>query len=277
MTTLETPELAAVDRSAGEIKSERRIVLFLIGGVLVTVTIIAKWFNIADPQVAEIPAAIGAVFLGGILDVRGFDFRGIGPRLPLQNSTDPNSPLRTNGARIGGNLVYFQNFELEFPLVEAVGVRGQRVDQRPHVVGVLLLAAMGQVGDEARRAAAVPAELLEHDRLAVVVEPRHHEALDLVFIHGFRLLYASSHFGEGLIHYIAQAVGGVFMRLELLVVPARLEGLNQVGRGHYFLVKAAHQLNCACVYACDVWNCVFRRILHCDGAFSCKNLCQLLF
>lgn len=66
MTTLQTPDLVA-DRSAGEIKSERRIVLFLIGGVLVTVTLIAKWFNLADPQVAEIPAAIGAVFLGGIL------------------------------------------------------------------------------------------------------------------------------------------------------------------------------------------------------------------
>jgi outer membrane protein insertion porin family len=61
-------------------------------------------------------------FLGGITDLRGFQFRSIGPRVPLTQGTDPNSPLRPDGARIGGNLLYFQNLELEFPLVEAVGV-----------------------------------------------------------------------------------------------------------------------------------------------------------
>jgi outer membrane protein insertion porin family len=42
----------------------------------------------------------------------------------LTGSTDPNSAPITNGANIGGNLMYFQNLELEFPIVEKVGIRG---------------------------------------------------------------------------------------------------------------------------------------------------------
>ena len=63
-------------------------------------------------------------FLGGILDVRGFRYRTIGPRLPLNQTLDPNSAPIRNGANIGGNLMYFQNLELEFPIVESVGIRG---------------------------------------------------------------------------------------------------------------------------------------------------------
>lgn len=63
-------------------------------------------------------------FLGGIYDVRGFRYRTIGPRVSLTSSTDPNSSPIRNGANIGGNLMYFQNLELEIPLVESVGVRG---------------------------------------------------------------------------------------------------------------------------------------------------------
>ena len=63
-------------------------------------------------------------FLGGILDVRGFRLRTIGPRLPLNSSLDPNSAPIANGANIGGNLMYYQNLELEFPIVDKVGIRG---------------------------------------------------------------------------------------------------------------------------------------------------------
>jgi outer membrane protein insertion porin family len=63
-------------------------------------------------------------FLGGIFDVRGFRFRTVGPRLPLTGNTDPNSVPIVNGANIGGNLEYYQNLELEFPIVDAVGIRG---------------------------------------------------------------------------------------------------------------------------------------------------------
>ncbi len=63
-------------------------------------------------------------FLGGIFDVRGFLYRSIGPRLGLTSSTDPNSIPIPNGAPIGGNMQYYQNLELEFPIVDAVGLRG---------------------------------------------------------------------------------------------------------------------------------------------------------
>lgn len=63
-------------------------------------------------------------FLGGIFDIRGFRFRTVGPRMPLTTITDPNSPPILNGANIGGNLEYYQNLELEFPIVDAVGIRG---------------------------------------------------------------------------------------------------------------------------------------------------------
>ncbi len=63
-------------------------------------------------------------FLGGILDVRGFFLRSIGPRLPLTSSLDPNAPPIPNGANIGGNLEAYMNLELEFPILDSVGIRG---------------------------------------------------------------------------------------------------------------------------------------------------------
>ncbi|HEY3237010.1 MAG TPA: outer membrane protein assembly factor BamA, partial [Polyangiaceae bacterium] len=63
-------------------------------------------------------------FLGGIYTLRGFAFNSIGPRMPLTRITDPNSPPIPNGANIGGNLQYLQNLELEFSILEAVGLRG---------------------------------------------------------------------------------------------------------------------------------------------------------
>jgi len=63
-------------------------------------------------------------FLGGILDIRGFLLRSIGPRLPLNASLDPNSAPIANGANIGGNLEAFMNLELEFPILDKVGIRG---------------------------------------------------------------------------------------------------------------------------------------------------------
>lgn len=62
-------------------------------------------------------------FLGGILDVRGFEFRSVGPRMPLTSSTDPTSPPIPNGENIGGNLMYYQNLELEFPIFEEFGLK----------------------------------------------------------------------------------------------------------------------------------------------------------
>jgi len=79
--------------------------------------------HVTSPDSDGVPI-FARFFLGGILDVRGFRFRTVGPRVNLTNSTDPNSSPIPNGANIGGNLEYFQNLELEFPIVESVGVRG---------------------------------------------------------------------------------------------------------------------------------------------------------
>jgi outer membrane protein insertion porin family len=78
---------------------------------------------VTSPSADGVPI-FARFFLGGILDVRGFRFRTIGPRVGLTQSTDPNSAPIANGANIGGNAEYFQNLELEFPIVESVGVRG---------------------------------------------------------------------------------------------------------------------------------------------------------
>ncbi|MBI4952091.1 MAG: outer membrane protein assembly factor BamA [Myxococcales bacterium] len=63
-------------------------------------------------------------FLGGIFDLRGYRLRTVGPRLPLKRSLDENAPFYANGANVGGNMQYFQNLELEFPIVQPVGLRG---------------------------------------------------------------------------------------------------------------------------------------------------------
>ena len=63
-------------------------------------------------------------FLGGILDVRGYRLRTLGPRLPLNSSLDVNAPPIPNGANIGGNVQYYSNLELEFPIIDKVGIRG---------------------------------------------------------------------------------------------------------------------------------------------------------
>jgi outer membrane protein insertion porin family len=79
--------------------------------------------HVTSPSNKGVPI-FARFYLGGIYDLRGFEFRSVGPRLPLTSSTDPNSPPISNGANIGGNLQYFQNLEIEFPIVESVGLKG---------------------------------------------------------------------------------------------------------------------------------------------------------
>jgi outer membrane protein insertion porin family len=78
---------------------------------------------VTSPSSSGVPI-FARFFLGGILDLRGFPLRSIGPRLPLSASLDPNAQPIANGANIGGNLMYYQNLELEFPIIEAVQIRG---------------------------------------------------------------------------------------------------------------------------------------------------------
>lgn len=47
-----------------ELKLERWILVYFVGGVLVFISTLCRWFNIADPDIAQIPALIGALLLG---------------------------------------------------------------------------------------------------------------------------------------------------------------------------------------------------------------------
>jgi outer membrane protein insertion porin family len=78
---------------------------------------------ITSRQAAGVPV-FERFFLGGILDVRGFPLRTLGPRTGLPLAVDPNASGGTYGEPFGGNVQFFYNLELEFPILESVGVRG---------------------------------------------------------------------------------------------------------------------------------------------------------
>ncbi|MFO0678889.1 MAG: outer membrane protein assembly factor BamA [Polyangiaceae bacterium] len=78
---------------------------------------------ITSPSSSGVPI-FARYFLGGILDVRGYRLRTIGPRLPLSQSLDVNAPPIQYGANIGGNLQAYTNLEFEFPIIDKVGIRG---------------------------------------------------------------------------------------------------------------------------------------------------------
>ena len=63
-------------------------------------------------------------FLGGIMNVRGFQMQSIGPRMGQTSQTDPLGAPSQYGIPYGGNMQFYYNFELEFPIIEAVGIRG---------------------------------------------------------------------------------------------------------------------------------------------------------
>ncbi|MFH1437885.1 MAG: outer membrane protein assembly factor BamA [Pseudomonadota bacterium] len=63
-------------------------------------------------------------FLGGIYDVRGYRPRTLGPRLSLPSSLDPNAAPDPKGVNIGGNMMVLLQAEIEFPIIESVGIRG---------------------------------------------------------------------------------------------------------------------------------------------------------
>ena len=63
-------------------------------------------------------------FLGGIFNIRGFPLQSIGPKAGVPPSKDPNAPVPANGLPFGGNFQAFYNIEVEFPIIESVGIRG---------------------------------------------------------------------------------------------------------------------------------------------------------
>ncbi len=83
----------------------------------------SEFGHVSSPGSQGVPI-FARFFLGGIFDVRGFRLRSLGPRLPLNASTDPNAGLFPNGANIGGNMQFYTNLEMEFPILDKVGIRG---------------------------------------------------------------------------------------------------------------------------------------------------------
>lgn len=47
-----------------ELKLERWILIYFVGGVLVFISTLSRWFNLADADISQIPALIGALLLG---------------------------------------------------------------------------------------------------------------------------------------------------------------------------------------------------------------------
>lgn len=63
-------------------------------------------------------------YLGGIFNVRGFPLNQLGPRVGVSPSLDPNATVRNEGVAIGGNMQLYYNLEIEFPILQEVGIRG---------------------------------------------------------------------------------------------------------------------------------------------------------
>jgi outer membrane protein insertion porin family len=93
----------------------------ITGSIIAKLNMEAGVVTSPDPQGVPIYARF---HLGGIADIRGFELRSIGPRLPLTRNLDPNAAPIPFGANIGGNVSYFQNLEIEFPILDAAGIRG---------------------------------------------------------------------------------------------------------------------------------------------------------
>jgi outer membrane protein insertion porin family len=70
------------------------------------------------------PPIFERFYLGGIFSVRGFPLNGLGPRLGVSQSTDPNAPISDIGIPVGGNAQFYYNLELEFPIIPQVQIRG---------------------------------------------------------------------------------------------------------------------------------------------------------
>lgn len=82
-----------------------------------------NWGLIMAPDGQSVPI-FERYYLGGIFDLRGYNIQAIGPHGGVPSSYSPNSGSRGLGRNFGGNLEFYYNFELEFPIVQSIGIRG---------------------------------------------------------------------------------------------------------------------------------------------------------
>ncbi|MDQ3032570.1 MAG: outer membrane protein assembly factor BamA [Myxococcota bacterium] len=95
----------------------------LFSGVVLKMN--TEWGLIASRQ-APGPPVFERFYLGGIFNVRGFPLNSLGPRIGIPRSYDPpdGGIVPSFGEAVGGNMQLYYNLELEFPLIEQVGIRG---------------------------------------------------------------------------------------------------------------------------------------------------------
>jgi outer membrane protein insertion porin family len=63
-------------------------------------------------------------YLGGIFTIRGYRLQSVGPQAGISSAGDPNLPIIAEGRPIGGDFQAFYNIELEFPIIDSIGIRG---------------------------------------------------------------------------------------------------------------------------------------------------------
>jgi outer membrane protein insertion porin family len=84
-----------------------------------------EWGLITSREATGVPL-FERFYLGGIFNVRGYRLYSLGPRVGVLS--DPNGSTTASrgadGRAVGGNMQAFYQLELEFPIVESVGIRG---------------------------------------------------------------------------------------------------------------------------------------------------------
>lgn len=72
------------------------------------------------------PPVFERFYLGGIFNVRGFPLNSLGPRVGLPRDYVPpdGGVIPYTGEAVGGNMQLYYNLELEFPIIQQVGIRG---------------------------------------------------------------------------------------------------------------------------------------------------------
>ncbi len=93
----------------------------LIAGLVFKVNMSLGYIRATDP--VSHPVAISEKFFeGGINSIRGYTLRSISPTKRIASTREPDSGVVDFA--IGGNKELITNWEVEFPLLEAAGVRG---------------------------------------------------------------------------------------------------------------------------------------------------------
>jgi outer membrane protein insertion porin family len=95
----------------------------LFSGVVLKMN--TEWGLISSRQ-APGPPIFERFYLGGIFNVRGFPLNSLGPRIGLPRDYVPaeGGIVPLTGEPVGGNMQLYYNLELEFPIIQQVGIRG---------------------------------------------------------------------------------------------------------------------------------------------------------